>query len=975
MLSSLRFRLVLLLFAALLPLSALLTISARDEYQHASIMVESEAQQLARLGASHIDRLAAGAHQLLAAITRLPEVRAGETEACNRLLADLLAQYAMYANLGAFDAQGQPICSALPYPPGVHAEDRMWFQRSLESESFALGDYQIGRITGVSVLVFGYPILDKGGQPVGVAFAALDLAWLDQAIAGISLPEDFTLTVLDGDGIVLARYPDTGDQIGLQLDDPAILEAVRSGGETILRDTLDLDGTRQLFALAPADEPAQGRLYVAAGIPTEIALTPAKQAMQLELAFLLVVTGAALALAWSGGDWLLLRPTRALAEVARRLGAGELGARAELGSYPQEIDDLAQALNEMATALEARQREAQQLTEDALTMHRQLEALLSSAPLILFSTDPQGAITFAAGAGMSRFGIDPKALIGQPYHAFLPQDQFPPERFRLALQGEETFSVVRTDDSVLEVRYAPMKDEMGDVVGIIGVALDITDREKALQQERESEARYATILESAADAIITIDEQQQILDFNHGAEVIFGYQAHEVRGKPLDMLLPEGLAETHRSHVREFARSPETSRTMSERRALSARRKDGSTFPAEVSISKLVTEGGMTFTAILRDVTARVEAERQIIRQLERLDALRAIDMAITASLDLRVTLNVFLEQVINQLGVDAAAVLLMDPHLQIMEFATERGFHTEALRHTRLRIGEGHAGRAAQERRTLFIPDLRRDRGGLSRSPLFDQEGFVSYFAVPLISKARVRGVLEIFHRSHLHCDQEWIDFLETLATQAAIAIDNATLFDDLQRSHTNLTQAYDATLEGWSRALDLRDHETEGHTQRVTELSLRLARAVGIGNSDLVHLRRGALLHDIGKVGIPDSILHKPGPLTEEQWDVMHRHPFLAYEMLAPIAYLRPALDIPYCHHEKWDGSGYPRGLKGEQIPLAARVFAVVDVWDALRSDRPYRPAWSEEEALEYLHEQSGKHFDPRVVKTFLEMDWRLS
>jgi putative two-component system response regulator len=191
-----------------------------------------------------------------------------------------------------------------------------------------------------------------------------------------------------------------------------------------------------------------------------------------------------------------------------------------------------------------------------------------------------------------------------------------------------------------------------------------------------------------------------------------------------------------------------------------------------------------------------------------------------------------------------------------------------------------------------------------------------------------------------------------------------------NLEEAHKQLLFAYDETIEGWSRAMDLRDKETEGHSQRVTDLTIKLAQALGMPREELVHVRRGALLHDMGKLGIPDSILLKPGKLNEEEWEFMRQHPQLAHNMLHPIEYLRPALDIPYCHHEKWDGTGYPRGLKGEQIPLAARIFAVVDVWDALTSDRPYRLAWERGKVLEYIQEQSGKHFDPRVVKDFLEM-----
>jgi putative nucleotidyltransferase with HDIG domain len=245
-----------------------------------------------------------------------------------------------------------------------------------------------------------------------------------------------------------------------------------------------------------------------------------------------------------------------------------------------------------------------------------------------------------------------------------------------------------------------------------------------------------------------------------------------------------------------------------------------------------------------------------------------------------------------------------------------------------------------------------------------------MEYFGVPLISKGEVKGVLEIFHRSQLRPNREWLELLETMAGQAAIAIDNSQLFEKIQHSNLELALAYDATIEGWSRAMDLRDQETEGHTQRVTEKTVLLARSLGLPDEDILHIRRGALLHDIGKIGVPDNILLKDGPLTEKEWDIMRKHPQYAYEMLHPINYLRPSMEIPHLHHEKWDGTGYPLGLKGEQIPLAARIFAIVDVYDALTSDRPYRKAWSEEKALNYIREQSGRHFDPELVEKFIQL-----
>ncbi len=373
------------------------------------------------------------------------------------------------------------------------------------------------------------------------------------------------------------------------------------------------------------------------------------------------------------------------------------------------------------------------------------------------------------------------------------------------------------------------------------------------------------------------------------------------------------------------------------------------------------------FAGLAAAAVHNARLHEETMRQLDHLEALRSIDIAITASVDLQMTLSILLEHVKAQLNADAASVLLLNPHSQILEYAAGRGFRTRSAQTAHIRLGEDFAGRAALERRSVQADDPAQIQSSPHFAALWAGEDFAAYYGVPLISKGQVKGVLEVYHRAPFHPESDWISFLETFAGQAAIAIDSAQLFENLQRSNADLERAYDTTIEGWSKALDLRDRETEGHTQRVTEITLRLAKAMGIGDAELVHVRRGGLLHDIGKMGVPDSVLLKPGTLTDDEWRVMRQHPQLAYDMLSPIAYLKPALDIPYCHHEKWDGTGYPRGLKGEQIPLAARLFAVVDVWDALRSDRPYRQAWDEAKVREHIQSLAGTHFEPQVVQAF--------
>lgn len=356
--------------------------------------------------------------------------------------------------------------------------------------------------------------------------------------------------------------------------------------------------------------------------------------------------------------------------------------------------------------------------------------------------------------------------------------------------------------------------------------------------------------------------------------------------------------------------------------------------------------------------------------QVSRLQTLRSIDRTISSSLDINVTLNILLEHSLSQLGVDAACILLLEPSSKTLHFKAEKGLQTSVLQHTHLLIGKGYAGKAVISNKPVHIPDLNSEPGEFKGTRILADEHFVFYYALPLNFKGKIQGVLELFHRSPKKITQDWKNFAETMAGQAAIAIDNAEMFEDLQSANLELSRAYDSTLEGWARALEMRDHETEEHSKRVVKLTLLLAQELGIPENQMIHIRRGALLHDIGKIAVPDHILLKPGKLTEVEWEEIRSHPQYAREMLSPISYLKEALDIPLYHHERWDGSGYPEALKETQIPYPARIFAVVDVWDALRRDRPYRKAWPEKKALKYIKENSGVLFDPQVVEVFLNI-----
>ncbi|MGE3519557.1 MAG: HD domain-containing phosphohydrolase [Vicinamibacterales bacterium] len=365
------------------------------------------------------------------------------------------------------------------------------------------------------------------------------------------------------------------------------------------------------------------------------------------------------------------------------------------------------------------------------------------------------------------------------------------------------------------------------------------------------------------------------------------------------------------------------------------------------------------------DVTSRVEAQRNAERQLVRLRSLREIDLAILGSTDVRLSLSVVVREALRQPHVDAACVLLVEDGEAELRPAAGAGFTPGALERCR-GARSGAIGRAMEVRRpvvaTAGVPG--------EVPPCFLDDGVVGLCAAPLVARGALSGVLVAAVRHQQMPDEDCLGFVEALAGQAAMAVDLCRSFEGLKRSHVELALAYDTTIEGWASALDMRDHETNNHTKRVSEWTVRLATRAGIRPEELAHVKRGALLHDIGKMGLPDAILLKAGPLTEDEWTEMRRHPVYAHELIWPIAYLRPALEIPYCHHEKWDGTGYPRGLRGEAIPLAARLFAVVDVWDALCSDRPYRSAWPQEKARAHLQQLSGTHFDPGAVSLFLSV-----
>ncbi len=605
-------------------------------------------------------------------------------------------------------------------------------------------------------------------------------------------------------------------------------------------------------------------------------------------------------------------------------------------------------------------------------------------------------ITFVNEAFCRFFGGTPEEWIGRTVQDNIVAEDVPEARqygFELGAKMPSGLHEHRNIDAKGKVRWCQWRDraildEQGKVIEIQSVGRDIHEA-KMRAREQEGIAVIAAALRGVPSRLETLCViTASLMDLLDASGVAVGFYDNgkgtltfDLGQGDLDIIVGKTIKEEDlwkESHIHADQVYHNNANYAGEGRAgiLAPLMVEGESIGAVLVVNhrKIAEDEERTLNAVA-DIAAsavhRVTLYEDTKRRLERVMALRTLNLAVSGDIDLNILFEVLLDQVTDHFGVDAANVLLLNPENLEFVYAVGRGFITKQGKDGALSCENVLAGEALLKRQKVFVPVLAKDnRISETCQKVIKEENLVSYLALPLIAKGEAKGVLELFSREETGLEDEWLNFMEALAADTAMAVDHAQLFGSLQRSNEELKAAYDATIWGWSNALELRDKETQGHSERVVELTVRLAQRLGVWEGDLPALRRGAILHDIGKMGVPDSILLKPEPLSLDEWKTMSRHPEFARQMLSSIPFLQNSLDIPYCHHERWDGSGYPRGLKGEEIPLAARIFSVVDVWDALTSDRPYRDAWSREKAFDYITKNSGHLFESHVVDVFIKM-----
>ncbi|MHB8857597.1 MAG: HD domain-containing phosphohydrolase [Bellilinea sp.] len=493
----------------------------------------------------------------------------------------------------------------------------------------------------------------------------------------------------------------------------------------------------------------------------------------------------------------------------------------------------------------------------------------------------------------------------------------------------------------------------------------------------EAERQFREALQNLSLAAVILDPNGRIVFCNDHIVSISGWQHKELIGHSwCARFIPEEQQVECRREIVEAARTGRI--TAHEDTLFLLRNGKSRTFTWSNTLLFSPDEIVTGIVRIGEDVTERRKAEsllRDSLREtrlhLSRLTALRNIDTTITSNMDTVAKLDSVLVTIQESLNVDAVDILRIDKDENSLVPIAAKGLSTDFLEVQPFLISDPVLTDLRENNEPLILVNPSKAQLPVwTKSRLNNSHWIDFYGAAPMISGDRLIGVLEVFARQPLEIDDGWLDHLKSLALQATITLENDEMIHGIQRANHELVQAYEGTLVGWARALELRDKETRGHSERMMDLTMHLGRRLGMDSQKLEVIARGVLLHDIGKMGVPDYILHKPGPLTDEEWVVMRQHPQFAYNLLKNIPYLEGALEVAFCHHERWDGKGYPRGLKGEDIPFSARIFSIIDVWDALTHDRPYRPAWPEEETLNYIRSQANTQFDPRVVEAFIKM-----
>jgi PAS domain S-box-containing protein len=564
------------------------------------------------------------------------------------------------------------------------------------------------------------------------------------------------------------------------------------------------------------------------------------------------------------------------------------------------------------------------------------------------------------------------------YHSFIhPEDR---DRLIAYEKAPREFNKVKKIEYKINRKNGEIRNVLicttwvpGDPPSLVGSMRDITEQMRATAELSDREEKFRTTVQQMTEGLLILDENGEVIEWNRATEIMTGIPESEIIGKPIWEILPQISVSEYQSLSMEDLRveilsmiATGQSVFFNSPQELKIKSLDGKERTLLQTIFPIHTQNKKRIGVISHDISDQKASIKKINHELNKLACLRSIDASILERVSAEETLDLIATICIDHLEVDGVIIsTIMDGEV-ISVYKSDIDTEEAPVISRMKDLQKTVLSQLGPKKVTIEAINQINE---LSDFDMVDTTGMFRSI-LPLFVNKNPTGYMQVISQRPISDDQEWKDYFITLAGQTSLAIESVTLISNEEKAYNELLRAHEETIAGWSKALELRDEETKGHSDRVMYLACHLAKRAGFPQEKMTSFRRGVLLHDIGKMGIPDRILLKPGPLSTDEWVIMKQHPGLAYELLSTIPYLHDSLDVPYCHHERWDGSGYPRGLKGLEIPFAARIFSIVDVWDALISDRPYRMGWEPEKIRQYLIENKSIMFDPDLVDIFIKL-----
>ena len=948
-LRTIRSHLLLLVLISVLPALGIIIYSGLDRSSLEIEDAKSNALGVAKSLAYEHERVMESTRQLLMTLAKIPDIRNLNGTASDQLLEGLLKQNPLYGGIFVLNAQGI-VCSAVPSLDQASLESTKFFQDAVKTRNFSVGEYSICRSLNRPVLHLAYPIVDAKGRFKGIVGVSLDIARYAQMFSMEKLPEGSTLSLTDLKGVILYHYPGKGDNIP-RTDLPDTIGYMSDQREEGVFTYAGVDDVRRLNAYKRLHLRANEApyLFIRVGIPEGKAFLHAKRALSMNVVLLSVAFLIAVLSAWFLGNAIIVKRLNRLVEASRRIGRGDLKTRTGLDHNPDELGEVGKVFDEMADALEIKNAEHELAEEKLKKIADQWQTTFDSITDLVMILDHHCRIVRVNEAAASFFNLPMDKIIGKQCFTLMlgtekPPEKCPYERMMEMRQHEEAEVYLARKGIWLYVSVDPILDGNRNVMNVVYIAKDITDRKRAEGRLRESEERFRQLAENIREVFYIYEE---------GIPLYISPAYAEIWGRPPQSLYedPNSFLETvhpeDRSHVKRSLEKRSQEEVEAVYRIV---RPDASIRWIRDRSFPIGDDSGRTHrvVGIAADITDLKLGEEKL-RYLSLHDPLTGLYNRIYFEEEMS-RMEKTRYETVGILSCDVDGLKLVNDTLGHDQgdrlLVAAAGVIRESFREGDLvaRIGGDEFAVVLPNTTEPSVEDAcQRIQETVTAYNATNPELPLSISVGSAVKNGSHKNLKDVFKEADNH----------------------------MYRRKLYRTQSVRSTIVNTLiNTLKARDLTTERHAMRLEKLLVRMAALIGLSESTTADLSLLAKFHDIGKVGVSDSILLKEGPLTSEEWTEMRRHCEIGYRIALSASDLVPIADWILKHHEWWDGQGYPLGIKGDEIPIECRLLAIVDAYEALTSVRPYRRSFSHREAVAELWKNAGTQFDPQLLEKFVQM-----